>query len=210
MNIFLIIQAVFFAALGLAIIGFVFKIILSAFVGSPLGWSPWGWLEKTRFAKKVSLLRQANAVENENNLEKILSLLRSALFLDSIKHKASLIHDSTNHNMDILEKLVYLSEKRGTHIANLAVIEDLIATRQELLKVYFDTRQTIANLKKREKNPEKASSKPKSTWAVTEFAKKSSEIGIKLDENKKMLIDQFDKASKSFQNFQASNEITYH
>ena len=204
MNLTLIIPAILFAAIGIAIIVYVFRVLISALVGNP-----WAWLERQRLTKKARLLAQAITFEKENLLDQALASLRSAFFLEPVKHQGSFVDIVSNHNMNVLARLVSISDRRGVHIANLPIVEGLLASRHELMRNYFDTTETVRNLRTRQKGKSKA---PTSTpdWALAEFSKKVSEIKAKIDANRKAIEDQFLKLFASFTETSSTTEITYH
>jgi len=205
MNLTLIIPAVIFGALALIIIVFVLKVWIVALVGNP-----WAWLERQRFVRKGRDLSQADVFQKQEAYEQAVESLRSAFYLEPVRYQSSLVDVVANHNLNVLARLVAISERRSVHIENLALVEGLLGSRHELSRSYFETKETVTKLRQRQKDKKKLNNASSPDWALVEFSKKISEIKSKIDANKQALDTQIKNLFLSLNKQPSGNEITYH
>ena len=198
----LIIPALFFATIAIAIIAYVLRVIYAALGGG----NPFALFEKWSFKRKQRILAEAN-IENQVPLEQAVKLCRSAFFLAQVKYNPSLVERVTNHNLDVLNKLVTMADRRTGHLANLPVVESLFASRADLMKAHIDVRETVRKLAMRK---DKGGRGDAPDWARAEFSKKSDEIKEKIAVNGKSLEAQLDELISSLLKLPAATEITYH
>lgn len=197
-----IIPSIIFGLAGLFIIGYSIKLFLSAIVGNP-----WNWLEQQKVLRKERLLNEGDLHFQKNSYDKALTYWKSAFYLDRLNYLPSLVDKVHNLNLNILGRLVNFSEKKSAHIINLAVVEELIATRSELLHMFFETSATLKKLRLRKKE---ASAKNSPDWALQEFSKKHSEIKQKIDSNRSALETEIKKLFDSLSQISNTPGITYH
>lgn len=204
MNISLIVPAVIFAAVGLFIIAYTAKVLLAALVGNP-----WIWLEKQKLKKKERFLAEGDSHFKSEQYDQALASWKSALFLDCPRNLSSFIDQVHNLNINVLGRLVSISDKRSTHIINLPVVEELLAERTELAQSLFETRLTLDKLRSRKKEMG-AAGKSSPEWALKEFSKKYSELKQKIDLNRDRLESELRILFESLSRLSGSQEITYH
>ena len=202
MNLGLAIPSVIFGLVGAWIILYTIKIFLSAILGNP-----WDWFERQKVAKKERLLAAGDVFFQSKNFPQALESWKSAIYLDSLRHQPGLVETVLNLNLNVLSRLVSLSEKQGRHILNLARVEDLFATRGELMKTFCDTKNTLHKLRHRKKDTKSAGAPD---WALQEFSKKHAEIKQKIAVNRDNLESELKCLFDSFSGLTAERQITYH
>lgn len=197
MNLTLIMPAIIFGLLGLAIILYIIRIFLSAFLGNPLE-----WLERNKLRRREGLLASGDAFMQNNSFSEALATWRSALFLDCLKHQSSMIDAAHNLNLNVLARLVSYAEKRTLRIENLVETEELLRERSELMKALFDADAALSKLRS------KKSGSP--DWALQEFSKKRGQIRQKINANRAALEEAFRKINETLNSAPDAAEITYH
>ncbi|MCO6431113.1 MAG: hypothetical protein J5J00_09655 [Deltaproteobacteria bacterium] len=201
MNASLIVPALFFAAISLVIVVYVAGVVASAIGGG----SPLAVLERLRFAKKQRFLTALEA--GGQSEDEIITACRNAFYLAHVRYNSTLIESVTSHNIAALSRLVTLAQKRSARISNLPVVETLIATRFDLMKAEWDVRSTLRKLRGRKEKSNKGNTPE---WAVAEFSKKLSDVGNKLESNRKALNAQIDELVAALRKAPDAAEITYH
>lgn len=196
-----LIPSLIFGLVGLFIIVYTLKLMLSAIIGNPLN-----WLEQQKFLKKERLLYAGDQHFQKNISDSAVQCWKDAFYLDRINYLLSSVEKVHSHNINVLSRFLNLAEKRSSHIPNLALIEELFAERTELMNAFLDTKLSLKKIRNKKKG---ASSKPVPDWALIEFSKKESEIKSKIDQNRQVLEKELVKLFDS-QNNQQNQGITYH
>ncbi len=197
-----LIPAIIFGLVGVFIIVYTIKLFLSAIIGNP-----WNWLEQQKILKKERLLNEGDSFfQNEDN-EKAISSWKGAFYLDRINSQVSNIDKSHNLNINLLGRLLSLSENKSAHIINLPVLEELFAERSELLHLHFETSATLKKLRLKKKG---STSKKSPDWALQEFSKKHAEVKQQINENRDSLEAELKKLFDSLTQLSAAQDITYH
>ena len=200
MSMFSLIPSIIFAAIGILIIAFTIKVFLSALVGNP-----WTWFERQKLIRKERILLEGDGHFKSDNQALALSCWKAAFFLERVKYQPSLIDSVHTLNINVLARLVSISDKRSAHIINLPVVEELFAERTELMQAYFDTKSTIRKLRLKRKEP-----KSSPDWALKEFSKKQHELRQKIEHNKGRLESELKKLFDALTRLSKEQEITYH
>jgi len=177
---------------------FLLKILLQAIFGDLRGFA-----EKIKLKRKEKIIKEVDIFIEKGILDTAFSRLRSCFFFDLATLDPNFIEKVNNHHMGILSRIVVIAEKRAKRLSNIAIIEDLLLSRCEMMRSRleaFTSRQNL--LKKREK--------PVPEWAVGEYLRKLDEIKDRLITNQKSLESQLAQAFEEIVRDTASNEITYH
>lgn len=198
----LIVPALFFAAIAIVIIGYVLRLVIAPFAGNPLA-----WLEYARFKKCKGISNRADMLYKEQKIEQALALYHSAFYLDPIFHEMALVERTNSHNLDLLTKVVSIAQNSTEQLASLPAVENLLATRADLLLSFREVQETISKLKKRRPN-EKGKGPP--NWATAEFQKKRIEIKEKIEGNRKSLRTQLQALFEALLQSSTPSQITYH
>lgn len=191
-----------FGALGIAVLAFVFRAVLSAFVGPDLRGLPARW----RLKRKMRALAAVDKALERGALADASQLLKDAFYLEQVKLDKKFIAYVHHHNVSVLGRLVVLHEKRGVHMQNLALVEGLFQSRRELMESHYDTISTRSAL--REKRGQKGKDVPQ--WSSSEFDSKLEGVRDKIFTNKRTLRAQLQEAFKALGSLSSEREITYH
>lgn len=179
-----LIPASLFLVAGGGLIYFMGRSLLVAVLGNTRGVG-----ERNRFKRKEERLKLADVSIRKGEYLSALSHLEAAFFFDHVQSDLGLIDKVVGHHIGILGRLITISEEEGCSVSGLAVIEDLVHSRGDLMRAFFDAYRTKESLSKNRK-------KPVPRWAVEEYSKKMVEILERLATNKRSLSSQFDVAIK--------------
>lgn len=194
--------AVFLGLLGLGLIFYIAWTLLSSFLPN-LKSLP----EKLLLKRKQKSLTEADLLLNQNLTSQALPILRSCFILDHIKQSEQLIDQCSAHNLSILSRLLTIADAGSVHISSIAVIEDLLGTRQILLKSYIEVGVSAARAK--QKKSEGGKNVPE--WALAEFYRKRSEVLDKLKTNSHSINSQLADLLQMLERKATSgSQVTYH
>jgi hypothetical protein len=192
---------VFVLFLSLGIILFVFTLFIRSVVGDIRALP-----ERWKFRKKKRLLLQADELLKTGAVQQAASVLMDAFYLDQIKVDPSLIDPILNHHLDILSRVISVTEKHSRHLENLPILEDLLHSRCQLMKAWFE--RTYAREKIRRKKAEDG--KPAPGWAAQEFVRQLEDIKDKLTTNRRSLLSRLKDLFGSLEKMRLEGEVTYH
>jgi hypothetical protein len=179
-----LLPALLFLIAGGALVYFMGRSLLVAVLGNTRGVG-----ERNRFKRREERLKLADVSIRKGEYLAALSHLEAAIFFDHVQSDLGLIDKVVGHHIGILGRLITISEEEGCSVSSLAVIEDLIHSRGDLMRAFFDAHRTKESLTKNRKK-----SVPR--WAVEEYSKKMIEILERLATNRRSLSSQFDIAIK--------------
>ena len=161
MDLFSVITALIVAAIALLLILGFFKLLYSA--ARPM---LQGSLERMQFSKQQALLKAAEqAGAKPENLKK----LEQAIIIYSAKNDFSTLRKAHSHNLSVLAVLVSIAERQGVRLSQLPIIEDLLSSRLETLKL-------IGELSKRP-----------ASWSDADFERQKREAFEQLNTNERSL-----------------------
>lgn len=193
--------ACFFAAAAAYIIFFVGRAMFHA-----VSVDPRAWLEGLQVKKRESLAAGADEQLAFGQPAEALRILRTAFFFDyPIRHPQTIdrIHE---HHMHILSRVLTIAQNHSRTIENLPVIEDLMATREQLLRSHIDHVEARRSLTLRRRKDKKETP----AWAISEFTKKLDDITDKLATNRQSLEIQLDQAFGRLKDLAAADAVTVH
>lgn len=189
-----LITAVILGAIAAAILIVGLWVVIGAF------WSDLpGVFAKFVLKRRERVLEQADALIESRQIEPAIRVLRKNFCLDHITSNYAAVDQAVNLNLSILSRLIALSEQAGTHLENLAIVEDLIHTRGQLLKLHIDAIKT--RKKKRGGVPE---------WAASELSRKIEEILDTIMTNRHTLQSQINILFEAVKTSSANASVTYH
>lgn len=195
-----LLPAVFFAACAIALIGFLsWSIFHSLFSGSL------GWVHRQKLARKERLLTAADVLIKSGSYSEALKLLKEAFLFDQLPRTPVLIEGISHHHLSILSRLIAVSERTSSHVPNLAVVEDLLSTRSQLLRNLHEANEAKRSLRKRRKDK-----KELPEWAVAEYENKAKEALDKLQTNRKSLDNKLSEIFSALSSTPPAHEVTYH
>lgn len=194
----ILIPAVFFGLIALLMLCYLLVIAFRSCFGDSRSWT-----EQFRFRQREKVLKIIEGCIERKALAEALKLSWGAFFLDHIKHDSQLVEKVSTHNLSVISKIINISDILGRQLPNLAIIEDLLQTRSELLRAFVETQQTLRALFRSKK-------KQTPSWALDEYKKKLEELYDRLKTNRRSLESQIKEALGSLQEAQGQSEITYH
>ena len=162
-----------------------------------------GFTERVRFRQREKTLEAVDALIEKNDFTEAFKLLLLSFFFDAVRADKELIEKIHNHHVGILSRIVLVAEKLSRHVENLAIIEDLVLSRSELLRSLFEVRQSRTTLSSRR-------SKETPQWALDEYTKKIDELLDRLKTNQRSLESQMALAISETKSPQQEQEITFH
>ncbi len=178
-DIALLFPALIFTVLGAALLYTFVRSLWIAIFGNTRGLG-----ERARFKRREQNLKRADTAIRQGEFLAALKLIEAAFFFDHIRKDQALIDQVVGHHIGVLGRLIAISEEEGHPITGLAVIEDLVHSRGELMRAYMEATSTRDSLGKNRK-------KAVPRWALDEYDKKMSEILERLSVNKRSLASQF-------------------
>jgi hypothetical protein len=200
MSLFTILPALVFAAFAIALIAFIGWSLFHSVFADGLR-----WMGRQKLTRKEGLLKTADSLIKADSFSEALALLRNAFLLDEMPSSPALIESAAHHHMSILSRLIAISERTSSHIPNLAVVEDLLSTRAQLLRSLHEAETAKKSLKQRRKDK-----KELPQWAVAEYENRSKDILDKLSTNKKSLTSKLDELFNALSSAPSRQEVTYH
>lgn len=201
MDLTVLIPALLFALVAASILGLVIKVVLQAAIGDPRAWS-----ERWKLRRKMRWAEEADSFIEQELFPNALPLLKQSFFLDPIRFQHEMVKLSHNHNLAVLGRLVVIAEKLSAPTSNLALIEGLLQSRNEILESYFET--ALLRAKIRSERAEEGKETPE--WSENEFAKKLNSASDKIITNRKTLISQIDELTTALAEAKSQSSITYH
>ncbi len=200
MSFFSLLPAVLLAACGLALIGFIsWSIFHSLFAGGL------GWLHRQKLSRKERFLTEADVLIKNGSYLQALALLKEAFLLDHFPRTPVLIEAISHHHLSILSRLIAISERTSSHLPNLAVVEDLLLTRSQLLRQLHESSEAKRSLARRRKDKKEIPE-----WALAEYENKGKEALDKLQTNRKSLGSKLSEIFGALSSAPATQEVTYH
>jgi hypothetical protein len=186
---------------AMAIIGFFFKVVFENISANPRLWS-----EKWRLKRKERVLAMADEQITKGQIERAYPLLRQAFLLEGVGMDSEMLEKIHTHHLEILERVVAIGERSGSHLDNLPIVEGLLQARTDLMKACYEIQLSKTALNQRRK--EKGQDTPE--WAVSEFTKRLAELEERLVTNRKSLDSQLATLFSSLSRLPGSKEVTYH
>ncbi len=199
MQAFTLIIPILLATLGLFFILYFTKIIFRNFAINPAH-----WLEKRNLKRKVQLLYRADLYLKNDNYQSALPLLREAFCLDHFRSDFAILEKLGNHHLSVLSRALSIAERHQSRLNSLAVLEDLLATRVQLQKIFLEKSMVKRGLMG------KAAARTGATWASAEYDNQLAELKDRINTNRKSLESQLAKLFHELSLVKVSQEITYH
>jgi gas vesicle protein len=197
----ILIPALFFAAVSVALIVFLVRAILS-----PLLQSSFFKLDNLRLGSKQKLLNHAdNLIQQERYLEAAQSLTRAFVLNEHISDR-DVIDKVQSLHIGALSRILLVADQRGIQLNNLAEMEELISRRSVLLKAHAEalgTKHRVIQKRKEQKGetPE---------WAVKEFSNKVQEIKKALKNNTSEIESSLVEILKQLNQEAPPSKVTFH
>lgn len=185
-------------AFGLALIVALLRILFASLLGDTVG-----FFERMRLKQKEGLLSRADVYIKSGDYEAAASFLKGAFCLDPLKRDPRAIERLSNHHLALLGRIVGIADRFSLHLDNLAIVEDLLLSRSQLLKTLLDKRvaRDLASKKRRGNGPD---------WAVAEFDSQIKELQDRVSTNRKSLESQISKLFSALVTSRRADEVTYH
>lgn len=193
--------AIVCAALAVGIIYVVVRAVCSAFTGNPRA-----WLETLAIRRRERLVAVADELMRTNHRLDALRNIRAAFFLEHPLAAQSSIERSHAHNVRLLSRLIGDAHSRSHQIDNLPILEDLLASREQLLSAFIEhvlARNNLTNRRRRDRKDTPA-------WAIAEFSKKIEDIADKLTTNRHSIESQLDTVIEELRRLPEIEEVTVH
>jgi len=200
-SLFTIFAAVFFATIALGLV----YVLLRA-IGGAVSGNPREWLEGLRVRRRQRFLSIADELMRTNHRLEALRKLRTAFYFEQPILFQSTIDRVHAHHMSILSRLIGDAHGRSHQIDNLPIIEDLLASREDLLTGYIEHVAARDNLTARRRRDRKETP----AWAIAEFSKKIDDIVDKLTTNRHTLESQLDSLIDTLRRLPEPEEVTVH
>jgi hypothetical protein len=178
MDLSLVVPAIVFLALGASIVGYLIWVLFTALAGNTRGWG-----ETARFRRKEQDLKNADKLLELKDWSSALAALEGAFFFDQVRTNEQLIEKSLGHNLSVLTRLLSVAEGLDRSVSNAAILEDLVESRCDLMRAFFEAANARETLKKSRK-------RQVPRWAFEEYDKKLLEIADRLTTNRKTLESQ--------------------
>lgn len=192
-----VILSIVLGAIGIALIWWVLRSILAAL---PLPRAKKGFLERWKLRKSQRALGEIDSLIDQEQYKKAAQRFPSCLFLEPIQDDPDLIGHIGAHHLAVLNKTILLSDLMERPLSDLAILEDLLNTRIQLLRSRFELRAQCRE----------ASRKRAPRWAKEEFRKKEQEVLEKLHTNAATITTQFHRSLEAISGSSSSDSITYH
>lgn len=158
-----------------------------------------GFFERWAFRRKHKLLKEIDALIDSSSLEKAQELSREAFFLRIVERSPELVSRVGSHHLSLLNKLIMIAELRQQKLENLAVLEGLLDTRTQLMKVLCERRAR------------ESGGKREPGWARKEKRAKVQELYDRLQTNEQSIEKQIDELYLHLSNEgDSSAEVQYH
>jgi hypothetical protein len=121
--------------------------------------------ERWRFRRSVRAMQELDQALSKEDHVQARKLFPQALYLEWIESEPELVGKASSHHLDLLNKLLILSELEGGSVRNLPKLETLLTQQGELFAAAFETR--VSRKRFIERQREKGKSAP--SWSTREF-----------------------------------------
>lgn len=196
-----LISALLLGLVGLMAILFCLRLLLSGLLGPGKG-----LIQRARIRYREKLAENADNLIKQESYEKAAAILRQAFYSEGIGKDLQLVDRLTNLNLSILGRLLIVAEKRSVQLENLAVVEDLILSRGQLMKALIEKRRLAQGVA-----PATTSgAEPPPEWARQQFVKLYSELKDRLSTNQRSLDSQFGILLEYLSRARQAEEVRYH
>ncbi len=192
-------------AIILGVVGFGLCALIGWIVLYPLAGNAFHWMGRQKLLRRQKLLMTADLLLKAGDFGSSLPKLRESFVLEIPPLRAAAVEGVAHHNLSILSRLINIAERSGTHIPNLAIVEDLLATRAQLCRALVET-----TLGKRSLGKKIGEKKEVPDWALAEYDKKLAEINDRLVPNRKSLEAKLGDIFTSLSSPPSVSEVTYH
>lgn len=148
----------------LALIGafLIFWILKSVLTALPIPGLKRGFFERWKLRRSQRVLGEIDKLIDQQEYARAIQLFPSCLYLDLVRSDSDLIGRVGAHHVAVLNKTILLSDLMERPLSDLAILEDLLNTRIQLLRAWFELRGQRQG----------ASRKSAPKWAREEFRKK--------------------------------------
>ena len=175
-----------FAALLCAVFALYFILFLGRAIVSPilphLKLTPDRRINRQLKQKQELLAKVDQAIEAEQ-FEPAYDMLCQALILDKRIRGKDILSSIGTHHLLILNKTLLIADLTGKTLSNLPVLEDLLSTRIQLIKVLIELEG--------KKSGDTTTRTDTPSWAKKAFQQKEAEINTKLETNLQSIYSQF-------------------
>lgn len=190
---------------GIAVICYLSYLIVRNSIGDPLV-----FLLKFQVRQKEQTLNSFTASLLAGDKLQAQKSLQSSFILDGAPKNEQTIDRIAAHHLEILNRVIEGAAKRERRLDTLPILEDLIQSRNQLLKGYLDSARSLTALADRGK--EKGTPTP--PWALQEYQRRLAEISDRLRTNEKALHSQLTSVIAALFDAPPSGgtqtEVTYH
>ena len=198
-----LISALLLGLVGLMAILFCLKLLFSGLLG-PGG----GLVQRARIRYREKLVEDADRLIGLGDLEAAGLLLRKAFYPEGAGSDLQLIERLSNLNLSILGRIVAIAEKRAQHIENLAIVEDLILSRAQLMRAVIEKKTLLQGARSAAAEHDPAARKPE--WVKLQFARLYAEVKDRLDTNQRSLESQLDLLFDNLKRSDQAQQVPYH
>ncbi|RMG41190.1 MAG: hypothetical protein D6719_09010 [Candidatus Dadabacteria bacterium] len=198
-----IVLALLFGLVGLLVILFIVKAVFG-----PLFYSLSGWRERSRFSACRNYFKALDSLADSSQIAEIRSAAGRAFYLDIVKKNPGILETIYNHNLAVLGKIIQICGDSAGPIKSLPVLEDLLRTRRQLNRVYFEKLALKQKLNKKKTSASTKKEPPE--WAKQEFNKQIKDILDKLQTNRSSIASQLEALFKEFSAAGSGSDVTYH
>ena len=198
---FSLILPLLFTLISLAIVAFLLKSLFGPVFGQTRGLT-----ERLKFRQKQKLALEAERLIVAGEPKLAYPILADAFYLAALVKSSALIDDVTNHNLDILAKIIGIAENHARHLDNLAIVEDLIQSRAQLMRSYFEKISTKDSIKRKRREL----GKDAPPWALDEFERQLNDLKDRLETNRLSLSSTIKQIFRALEDMSGSAEVTYH
>lgn len=189
-SIFDLITAVLVAALALFLISFMLAAVWSGLRGAGVKIpklslnSLEAMRESAQFRMFPNSLSKIDARIEGGQFDEAVQECRGALFLEAIRKDRVLLDRVDAHHDEVLSRLIIISNLMEINSNHVPLMEDLLASRAELLKALIDASSTLENFKSKVRGDRRGSP----SWAINQYEKQVSEILDRLNTNKRSIL----------------------
>lgn len=149
-------------------------------------------IEALREKRRAKLLREVDAIVEQSgtepeSLKRAVLLLKRSIGIRRTHGNLRASEANVSLHEGLLGRIVVLADKFGRDIEQIALVENLLTARRELLRNLEETRETLGsiNQRQREKGRETAE------WAVSEYTKRLAELKERAATNAQTIEGQF-------------------
>lgn len=196
-----LLEGLILGLLALVVLYLILRALVQALPGNIRGST-----ERWGIKKKEKLLPVLDDLLERGLVNDALFMLADAFYFEHIRLDPSNIERVQNHHLAVLARLIIAGEKRGAQLTNLPIIEDLLLTRSDFMRAYFDVLDSKKTLSK--KRVEKGMETP--TWALKEYKRKLLEMQDRIATNRRTLEGQLKELFLRLNEERSSDEVTYH